>query len=249
MFPVAFEPYHLNIDPIMADPLLLLREVISTQLKVTLLLIVDDRREEVFSLSACTHLSFPPCSLSPTSTLLPKSCPTRYTAVEPTEANPVVDTFDLQCLLNAYMEREAGMAEYLRNASAAGVRFISAVERRVVVEWLSGKSALEGPAKRLLPSAGEEIPVVVAPEEGARAAGAQETTTEPVAKKIKYTVVKSDQELVRKLVNAMDGPRYGYQMGEGRPEIDSHQYKTRATMLRGDRTNVSTINVCFFKIT
>lgn len=217
------------------DALLLLRDALSTNTTISLLAGTDPS-EEVFALKACTHIAF---STSTGRTILAKSTATRYTASAAGTAY-----YDLQTLLLAFLQRDATTGDYLRAAKTEGCAFVSAIERRVVVDWLRGKSPFES----------ERITALDGAVEGTAAEG---TTTDEVGKsgkrgeapevsggavqpkKSRYVVDKLDQEKVKKLMAIIDGPPFGFSAGDGRPDkVAGTSYRNRETVLRGDRINV-----------
>lgn len=114
--------------------------------------------------------------------------------------------------------------------------FVSVIEKRGMLDWLTGKSDVEATYAGILPlveAAGASAAVLG----GQTAAG--DSAVPPVAKKARYLPDRADQDKVKKLLRAMNGPSYGTVGAEGRPEKDVMGYSTRATVLRGDRLNVS----------
>jgi parafibromin len=229
------------------DPLLLLRETLSSDAGITLLSITDDLTTEVTSLSLATHISFPPSSFSSTPVILPKDTPTRYLSDNlPTSTL----TFDLQSLVFAYLKRDAAVVEYMTGVREIGMGFVSIIERKVVVDWLIGKSGLEGPKGRIIPleedSHEKEKDETMDAKESVEEGQVLDTVIEkerevPVAKRAKYFIDKEDQDRVRQILRVVDGPSYATQGPDNRPIKDAVGYKTRATILRGERLNVSLI--------
>lgn len=133
------------------DSLLLLRSALSSSSSSTktikLLSIAPTETTEVYTLLPSTHISLPTPSGVPT--LFPKTTPTRYQ----TPANDGGTFYDLQTLLFAYLERDASVAEYLKAASEQGVPFVSLTERKGLIDWLEGKSGIEGPQGKIVPLA------------------------------------------------------------------------------------------------
>ncbi|GAA6061513.1 hypothetical protein JCM10212_004503 [Sporobolomyces blumeae] len=128
------------------DPLLLLRSALSSGRTIALL---SANETEVFSLSQATAISFPASSTTTASrpASFPKQTPTRFYSVpNPTSDSP---TYDLATLLFGFQNRDAPTAEYLRLARQDGVGFISVTDRKLVIEYLSGKGDEQGPKGRI----------------------------------------------------------------------------------------------------
>jgi parafibromin len=131
-----------------------------------------------------------------------------------------------------------------------GMGFVSIIERKVVVDWLIGKSGLEGPKGRIIPleedSHEKEKDETMDAKESVEEGQVLDTVIEkerevPVAKRAKYFIDKEDQDRVRQILRVVDGPSYATQGPDNRPIKDAVGYKTRATILRGERLNVSLI--------
>lgn len=224
------------------DPLLLLRSCLSTGSTITLLTTTPSDppsstpTEEVYSIPLSTHIAFPTSSSSSLPPpIFPKSIPTRYLATtDPTST----ETFDLQTLLLVFLQRDASTAEYMKIVREGNLGFVSAIDRKVVVDWLSGKSPLEGPPGRILPLAGTgKRAADVLQVEGTEG---DKVGASPV-KKQRYAPDAGDQVKVKRLMAIIQGPAYGY-MVEGKVEKAERKggvIKDRQTVLRGERVNVS----------
>lgn len=154
-----------------------------------------------------------------------------------------------------------------------GIGFVSVLERRGVVDWLCGRGDIDGPPGRILPLGGASAAAAVeggaegdatgelhdlskaGVEQGASSSGAIRDRDGDasmggerlhVAKRPKYVLNREDQEKVKMLMKIIEGPSYGTQTGEGRPDKDLIGYKTRATVLRGDRMNVRCFSFAAF---
>lgn len=247
-------------SPASADPLLLLRAALSANTAITLLHIAptdDDaplslaNATEVYTLPDCTHVAFPsPSSPSSPAPLFPKGTKTRYLAAVDGDA------FDLQTLLFAFLQREAPVGEYMRQAREMGTGFVSVTERRNIVEWLSGKAPLEGPEGRIRSLPGMAVGAKRAAEEeearesGGTGAGGDGGDGAPAGKKARYAPQKDDLAKVKTLLALMDGPIHAIGTGnEIKAEKMGGAYRNRETVLRGDRTNVRLValfNGCGF---
>jgi parafibromin len=160
--------------------------------------------------------------------------------------DPASPTYQLDALLFAFLHRDDSVAEYIKASRDAGVEFVTVTDRRVVLDWLSGKSGIEGPPGRIRPLAEEAGGVKRAAEDGAvgvvggEGAGAEFGL--PVAKKGRYQPDRADLDKLRQMMAIMDGPVYANILPSG---IDNKGvksggiYRTRETVLRGDRLNVS----------
>ncbi|GAA5883032.1 hypothetical protein JCM16303_006800 [Sporobolomyces ruberrimus] len=219
------------MDSTLPDPLLTLRSTLTSSRSITLLSLPAST--EVYSLSTSTHIQFPHLSSSPS---FPKDTPTRFYQ-RPT-TNPESDTetpvYDLQTLLFGWQHRDASTAEYLREARNEKVGFVSVTDRKVLMEWLSGKGpfGIEGPENRIKGMTESEKEVtykVLGNLEGGQGQGgadARDSTTQkrdlassiggdgkgqpPPMKKARYTADKGDQEKVKRMLAIMDGPQFGH---------------------------------------
>ncbi|GAA5841040.1 hypothetical protein JCM3766R1_006645 [Sporobolomyces carnicolor] len=127
------------------DPLLALRSALSSSQSITLL---SATSSEVFSISESTHISFPSLATSPS---FPKATPTRfYAGPSPDHSDPSAPVYDLQTLLFGWLQKDLPTGEYVKAARGQGVGFISATDRRMLMEYLGGKgSSDEGPGTRI----------------------------------------------------------------------------------------------------
>ncbi|KAH8924092.1 CDC73-domain-containing protein [Atractiella rhizophila] len=207
------------------DPLLVLRATLTNKLTITLL---DDSSpaNEVYTISECSFLSFPVLNEATNARItLPKTTPTRFRKPGMSGTDPTTspaDFYDLQSLLNGYLMSKKSFGEYVQECHKMGVSFISATERKQMVDYLDGVH--------------EHIPSVIEPQyaiqqegglvdmdvgmDGADAGGTQ-IPDEPRGTKRRYVVDKADQEFVAKLSK----------LQEGRQILD------RNTVLRGVKKN------------
>lgn len=215
----------LLLDSEMAelDALLQLRGALSTAQPVALFTVDPSGLESAApSLALATHLAFP-------AGLLPKRTPTRFSTA------PGASTYyDLETLLFAFLQRELSVAEYLRTVRENAVGLVSITDRRIVLDWLSGKSALEGPEGRITPLAGG----AVVAQDGDRLEHPKLDSVPQPAKKARYTVDKKDQATVARLMGIIEGPSSGTVVGDGRPDRVMGTYRNRETVLKGERVNV-----------
>ncbi|KAM0754047.1 CDC73-domain-containing protein [Meredithblackwellia eburnea MCA 4105] len=219
------------------DALLILRNSLSSSSTITLLALPPSEGDappsissgqEVYSLPECTHIAF--SSSGSSRPIFPKDTKTRYLAA--VDGEP----FDLQTLLFAYLQRDVASGEYLRQAREGNIGFVSVTDRRAIVEWLSGKSALAGPDGRIVPLPSSKRS---ADEDATDAPG--QTSTEaggPAVKKQRYVTNKEDLAKVKNLLALMDGPAYAVGTGaEIKAEKSTGAFRNRETVLRGDRLN------------
>lgn len=226
------------------DPLLLLRTSLSSNATITLLAAAPPEdgsapdvtaAVEVFTLAECTHFGFPAAPGSgATRPIFSKETKTRY--LTQVEGEP----YDLQSLLFAYLQREAAQGEYMRHAREEGIKFVSVIERKGIVEWLSGKSDIDGQAGRIVPlPSSAKRPADAEVARGAGDAAPEATAGASVAKKQRYVTNKEDLAKVKTLISLMDGPVYAIGTGsEAKADKAGGAYKNRETVLRGDRVNV-----------
>lgn len=218
-----------------ADPLVLLRGALSSGKPISLL---AQDGTEVFDLKSCTDISFGQ------GRTFPKTTPTRFLS-EPASSldDPAAPTFDLQTLLLAFNERDAAFGVYIRNAGQSGVPFVTATDRRLVLDYLRGSGPPDGPEKRVRPlagAAGKREGDGEAGDAAARAGGAAAGGAEPPQKKPRYMVNRDDQDKVKRMLQIIEGPLYGHVVGPNEIKVDKQggAYHTRETALRGERINV-----------
>ncbi|KAG5728261.1 Cell division control protein 73 [Termitomyces sp. T112] len=113
------------------DALLSLRQAIKAKEPIT----YADGNGSCSTLLNATHLVISCVSL-------PKSSPTRYLKTGVTNATSPSDFFSLEAVYLAWLLRDAGGAEYMKQARENGlaVGFVSVTERKNVVDWLEGRS-------------------------------------------------------------------------------------------------------------
>ncbi|KAG5352489.1 hypothetical protein C0989_002123, partial [Termitomyces sp. Mn162] len=113
------------------DALLSLRQAIKAKEPIT----YADGNGSCSTLLHATHLVISCVSL-------PKSSPTRYLKTGVTNATSPSDFFSLEAVYLAWLLRDAGGAEYMKQARENGlaVGFVSVTERKNVVDWLEGRS-------------------------------------------------------------------------------------------------------------
>lgn len=246
------------------DPLLLLHSTLTSNGTITLLSFPDSsptpldpvNATEVYDLPSCTHIAFPSISSSLPRPILIKTISTRYTSTGTGEG----DCYDLQTLLFAYLKRDENALEYIKICREKNLVFVSVTERKAILDFLSGRTNLESVAKKLKPIEGEEV----GGESGEIGTGREESssglkrssdlissTSDPKssivevgpvpAKKVRYIVDKQDQEKVKRLMSLIDGPEYGNVItgNENKVEKSGGAYRTKETVLRGERINVS----------
>ncbi|BGP52014.1 accessory factor associated with RNA polymerase II [Rhodotorula kratochvilovae] len=215
-----------------ADPLLLLRGALSSGRPISLLA-ADGA--EVFDLKDCADISFG------AGRAFPKTAPTRFLAAPSSSVDdPALPTYDLQTLLLAFNEKDTPFGQYIRNAGAAGVAFVSGTDRRVVIDYLRGSGPVEGPEDRVRPLPGaakrsaDDEAGGAAPGEAGAAAGAA-----PPQKKQRYVPNRDDQDKVKRMLQIIEGPLYGHVVGpdETKLEKSGGAYHNRETVLRGERIN------------
>ena len=85
---------------------------------------------------SATHLSIP--TPGPAPLLVPKGAPTRFRKPGDAAAH---EFYQAGAVLAAWLFREAGAAEYMRQNREAGFAagFVSVTERKGVVDWLEGR--------------------------------------------------------------------------------------------------------------
>ncbi|KAG6813366.1 hypothetical protein H0H92_011632 [Tricholoma furcatifolium] len=112
------------------DALLILRQAIKSKEPITY---ADDN-------GPCSSL-LNASKLVISSASLPKSSPTRYLKTGVTTAAGPSDFFSLEAVYLAWLLRDAGGAEYMKQARENGlaVGFVSVTERKNVVDWLEGR--------------------------------------------------------------------------------------------------------------
>ena len=120
------------------DPLNLLVATLSSKGEIQLL---NDEAVQVFALKEATRLAFPnPTVLHGPRIVLSKTVPTRYR--KPGSSANVADAatcFDVQSLLLCFLSRDQPMADYMREARSVGAAFVSAVNKREVLDYLEGR--------------------------------------------------------------------------------------------------------------
>lgn len=261
------------------DPLLLLHSTLTLNGTITLLSFPDPSTTpldpttatEVYDLPSCTHIAFPSTSTSQPRPILIKSFPTRYTS----NGTGSGDCYDLQTLLFAYLKREESSGEYIKICRENNLNFVSAIERKSVLDFLSGRTNIESVAKKLKVLEGEDVirgesGEILVGEEGSSSSTTSglkrsndlifntsdpksstiETGSVPI-KKVRYIVDKQDQEKVKRLMNLIDGPEYGNVItgNENKVEKSGGAYRTKETVLRGERINVCiSLIIPYFRI-
>ncbi|SCV74674.1 BQ2448_7703 [Microbotryum intermedium] len=124
-----------------SDPLLVLRSVLSAD-PGSRIDYLDHTFEPTASLSSATHLVLP----STPARTFPKSIPTRFTSASATATGTgtgtggdSATTYDLATLVFAWLSRDQGVGEYLKNARDEQVGFVAITDRRTVLDYLAGK--------------------------------------------------------------------------------------------------------------
>ena len=244
----AYHPIS-NLGMSGSDGLLLLRSALSASAPLDLLQFPTaapspldlSQATKVHALADATHIQFP----SPTPTILPKSTPTRWQVAAGEDPNAA--TYPLDALLFAFLHRDDSVAEYIKASRDAGVEFVTVTDRRLVLDWLSGKSGIEGPAGRIRAVVEEGgISLKRAGEGGVGGGeGVDGSSAEfglPVGKKGRYAPDRVDLDKLKRMSAIIDGPVYANLLPTG---IDNKGiktgglHKTRETVLTGDRINVS----------
>jgi parafibromin len=110
------------------DPLVLLRAAITSDEPPKLL---TGAQEATESFNDAASLSFTSASVT-----LAKDTPTRYTA----KANSTTGFYNVGQLYLAWLERQAPLREYMMKAQGSGVGYVTTLDRRGVVEYLTGVS-------------------------------------------------------------------------------------------------------------
>src|SRR5258708_4487103 len=126
------------------DVLLVLRQAIKARLPITCL---DANSQPCHTLQQATYISLG------SSTKIPKTATTRFQKPNASTRDWVghpEDFFTLQAVFVAWMARDAPTTEYLKQAreNLAGAGFVSVTDRKLLVEWLEGKSV---ELERLIP--------------------------------------------------------------------------------------------------
>ncbi|GAA5982954.1 hypothetical protein JCM11641_006895 [Rhodosporidiobolus odoratus] len=230
-----------------SDPLLLLRRALTSNHEIRLL---SSTNEQVYSLPLATSLQFP--NNGPT---LDKTTSTRFLLPD---SHGNSKTYDLQTLLFGFMHKDASIPEYLQAVSnSPGASLITITDKRVVMDYLSGKTPPEGPPGRVLPlsdstdgsssttdaapstSAGGDNLSGVSGEKRFAPLGGDGSRGPPPAKKQRYVPNREDQEKVRRMMGVVEGPAYGHVVGPGeeKREKKGAVYHSRETVLRGERVN------------
>lgn len=116
------------------DPLLALRQAVKSKETITY---TDASSNPAPSLNAATHLVL-------SSKPYPKSTPTRLRKPAVSSRDPAAhpaDFFTLEAVYLAWLCRDAGSAEYMKQVRENGlnVGFVSVTERKGVVDWLEGR--------------------------------------------------------------------------------------------------------------
>ncbi|KAG6841738.1 hypothetical protein C0991_007624 [Blastosporella zonata] len=113
------------------DALLILRQTIKAKEPIK----YTDSKGPCSSLLTATHILASSVSLS-------KSSPTRYLKTGVTTPSGPSDFFSVEAVYIAWLLRDAGGAEYMKQARENGlaVGFVSVTERKNVVDWLEGRT-------------------------------------------------------------------------------------------------------------
>lgn len=209
------------------DPLILLRRAISGRTDIHLLC---KDGTKVYSLSDATTLALPTSSGRVS---LPKTLTTRYRKPDtPSDASPVTSPehfYDSQSILCCYLNREKGFAAYIQEANQQGCAFVSATERKLITDYLEGKNANE-PSSVVAFDLGQPLYQDFGTADGGTKAPVSGLPGDPnsdrptgeldgasPAKRVRYAVDKTDQDLVKRIM----------QLHEARQVAD------RRTVLRG----------------
>ncbi|KAK4051531.1 accessory factor associated with RNA polymerase II [Microbotryomycetes sp. JL201] len=190
---------------------------------------------------------------------LDKAAPTRYT-----RGDGAAETYDVQTLVLAYLQRDASVPDYLRHAQEQGAGIVSITDRRDVIQWLTSKISVDAHHGRILPldgaaatstsAQGSTLASAVAadsatersadvqaePSSVATDGGATAAAQPSPAKKQRYVADKADQEAVRRMIELMQGPPFAVDANPGQPAL-SHRanwaIRDRETALMGQRIN------------
>ena len=203
-----------------ADPLRLLIKALAGGKEIILL--AADQTTQAFSLPDSEYIALPTgvkdASTGSSRVVLPKNTSTRY--------KTGAGFYDLQCLLNAFLQKDKEFGDYFREAAGSGIGYVSALERKSALELLSGKRP-EGDEVVPLETPVEAQPAQDGPATSTTPSANQENAPRPT-KRAKYQVNKEDQEAVKKLMQAQE-PK---------------QITDRESVLRGAKPAVSQIVLC-----
>ncbi|GAA5957325.1 hypothetical protein JCM10213_003790, partial [Rhodosporidiobolus nylandii] len=233
------------------DPLLLLRQSLSTSQEIHLL---DSSGQQVFTIPEAASLSFPSTGAS-----FPKATSTRFLRPDaPSSSEDEGAGYTLESLLFAFLHKDDSIGQYMRAATESSTVPVTSTDRRVVLEYLSGKGGVEGPEGRLRPLAagqesagspskraaggegGENEPTPAGAASGAAGKnGAGGAAAPPPQKKQRYAPNREDLDKVRRIMQLVEGPAYGHVVGPGeeKKERVGAVYHSRETVLRGERPN------------
>ncbi|KAK4056355.1 accessory factor associated with RNA polymerase II [Microbotryomycetes sp. JL221] len=259
------------------DVLLLLRQALSSSPDAAQIEFrrVDGSRAD--SLLDATSVALPSQQHDGTVThkTFDRSTPTRYTkGAAGTGDGSAESVYDLQTLVYAYLERDASVPDYLKQAQELGVPIVSITDRRQVVDWLSGKTPLDGTAGRILPfgqshtgskSNNAPGPAIISQlgsdtdsatkrtaddlDSTSRLQSSTATATLPTAtdtsgttsvKRKRYVPDKADQETVKRILDAINGPAYAVDAPPGqnvKADRPNWAIRDRETALMGSRIN------------
>ncbi|KAG6860504.1 hypothetical protein C0995_010490 [Termitomyces sp. Mi166 len=177
----------------LTDALLSLRQAIKAKEPIT----YADGNGPCSTLLNATHLVI-------SSVSLPKSSPTRYLKTGVTNATSPSDFFSLEAVYLAWLLRDAGGAEYMKQARENGlaVGFVSVTERKNVVDWLEGRShgnprILPLPSDSTTPPGSPPRPSNAAATPALRKVHAEPMTSSP--SKRRYVADMHDVEVVKKI--------------------------------------------------
>lgn len=245
-----------GMDP--EESIFLLRNAISSNKTIQLF----NAQTPVFDLPSSTTISFPSASTPSTTKSFPKLTQTRL--MKPAASSEDV-TYDLETLLYAVLNNALTAGEYMKKATQDGVKTVNLTDRKLVIDWLEGKSSLSSLQNRLKPNHTELPPTSTSSSSSSAtshpelkrplpstattpfsndAPVSSSTSAQPAAgvspKKSRYIPDKADQDYVEKLLAIIDGPAYatGNSSGEQKLEKMGGVWKNRETVLRGDRNNV-----------
>lgn len=173
-----------------SDPLHLLRSaLINSPSSIHLL---DSSSQPVSNLSSAEYISLPSSSSSSNSILFPKSTPTRYTTASNISSVSGVSTYSLATLLFAYEQKNSTVTDYLKNARELNLEFIAITDRRLLIDYLSGKIDENETGGRILPiTSGSGIELQSEVEEKKKKSGGDELVEREVG--IDQSKVTQDQ--------------------------------------------------------
>ncbi|KAG6820396.1 hypothetical protein H0H93_001166 [Arthromyces matolae] len=174
------------------DALITLRQAIKEKESIT----YAEGNSPCATLANASHIVVSSVSLA-------KSSPTRYLKTGVTNATGPSDFFSVEAVYLAWLLRDAGGAEYMKQARENGlaVGFVSVTERKNVVDWLEGRSQeniriVPLPSDSTTPPGSPSRPIN-ASVSASRKPHAEALTSSP--SKRRYVADSHDVEIVKKI--------------------------------------------------